>query len=112
MRWWWWAGWTAVAWVVASTTASATVLFLGLPDGRSVAYTRADAGWTRAEWADLPDAGNDAFPALGGQGGGLVYAFENVGTNAAPQWVRRADWDPPIDVGSRAAPALGDLDGD
>ncbi len=110
--------------VMWCAVADATVLYLGLPDGRSIAYTTGASGWTRADWADLPDVGANAFPllvdldgdgdldALVGHGGGLVVAYENVGTAAAPSWSRRTDWDVPFDVGSRAAPAAGDLDGD
>lgn len=104
--------------------ADATVLYLGLPDGRSIALATSDAGWARAEWADLPDVGANAFPALVdldgdgdldalvGHGGGIVVAFENTGSAATPIWTRREAWDPTGDVGSRAAPAARDLDGD
>lgn len=57
--------WMAVAgMVVWFAEADAIVLYLGLPDGRAAAYATGDAGWTRAEWADLPDIGANAFPAL------------------------------------------------
>jgi hypothetical protein len=117
--------WTAVVWtLVWCAVADATVLYLGLPDGRSIALTTSDAGWARAEWADLPDVGANAFPtlvdldgdgdldALVGHGGGVVVAYENTGSASSPAWTRREAWDPPGDVGSRAAPAARDLDGD
>jgi hypothetical protein len=104
--------------------AHATVLYLGLPDGRAAAYATGASGWARAECADLPDVGANAFPALVdldadgdldalvGHGGGIVIAFANVGSATTPAWSRQTAWDPPGDVGSRAAPAAGDLDGD
>jgi hypothetical protein len=110
--------------LVGSAVEGATILYLGLPNGATTAYATNGTSWTRVEWADLPDVGANAFPALGdldgdgdrdavvGHGGGLVVAFENAGTATTPEWVRRPDWDCPLDVGSRAAPALGDVDGD
>jgi hypothetical protein len=122
----WRAGWwLAVVWTcVWCAVADASILYLGLPDGRSVAFATSDAGWARMEWADLPDVGGNAYPALVdldgdgdldalvGHGGGIVLAFENVGSASTPVWSRHPGWDPPGDVGSRAAPAAGDLDGD
>jgi pectate lyase len=124
MRWWlgWWMA-VAVT-LVGSAVEGATILYLGLPNGATSAYATNGTGWTRVGWADLPDVGANAFPALAdldgdgdldamvGHGGGLVVAFENAGTATTPEWVRRTDWDCPLDVGSRAAPALGDVDGD
>jgi len=117
--------WTTVAGMMMwSAVANATVLYLGLPDGHVAAWATGDTGWARAEWADLPDVGSNAFPALAdldgdgdldalvGHNGGHVVAFENTGSNTTPAWTRRTDWDPEDDAGSRAAPAAGDLDGD
>ena len=120
LGWWLAIGWTLV-WCAA---ADATVLYLGVPDGRSLAFATSGAGWERAEWADLPDVGASAFPtladldgdgdldALVGHGAGSVVAFENAGSAQSPAWVRRTAWDPIGDVGNRAAPATGDVDGD
>jgi len=121
--------WAVVAAGVASAmpgAAHATVLWLGLPSGRSQAYVAAADGssWSRASAADLPDVGSTALPtfadldgdgdrdALVGESTGRAQAFQNTGSNGAPAWTRRPEWDPPLAVGSRPAPALGDLDGD
>ena len=53
-------GWT----LVSSAVAHATVLYMGIPEGRSIAYATIDSKWERVEWADLPDVGANAFPAL------------------------------------------------
>jgi len=109
---------------LAPAAAAAGVLYLGLPNGRTVAYVVAAAGAERASVADLPDVGANAFPvlvdldadgdrdALIGESGGHVRVFENTGRDAAPRWVRRTGWEPAADAGADAAPAAGDLDGD
>lgn len=125
-------GWLGVAVVICmelgatARTSSAAVLYLGLPNGESFAYSTVNKKfpWVRREAADLPDVGAYALPALAdldgdgdrdalvGEGGGRVQAFANVGSDAAPAWQRMAAWDPSPDFGSNAAPALADLDGD
>ncbi len=125
-------GWLGVAVVVCmelganARTSSAAVLYLGLPNGESFAYSTVNGRfpWVRRDAANLPDVGAYALPALAdldgdgdhdaliGEGGGRIQAFANVGSDAAPAWQRMASWDPAPDFGSSAAPALADLDGD
>ncbi len=110
--------------VASAATTHAAILYLGLPDGHSVAYTTRDGRfpWLRAPAADLPPVHGYAAPALAdldgdgiadalvGQDDDRVLAFRNTGTTAEPRWERRSAWDPPAkDAG---APSLGDLDGD
>jgi hypothetical protein len=95
-----------VAW---ATCAQAAVLYVGLPTGRSFAYTTRDGRfpWLRAPSADLAEVprGNavPAFADLDGDGvpdamvgddGDRVLAFRNAGSVRAPRWERRAGWDP------------------
>ncbi|HMF40591.1 MAG TPA: FG-GAP-like repeat-containing protein, partial [Polyangia bacterium] len=110
--------------LASAASASAAILYLGLPNGLATAYTTRDARfpWLRVASADLPDVGGYALVALAdldGDGvmdalvaadGGAALAFHNAGTSAAPSWERRPDWDAPS--AARGAPALGDLDGD
>src|SRR5262245_62000641 len=113
-----------IAVLVASTRAPAAILYLGLPDGHTLAYTTRDGRfpWLRAPAADLLRVHSYAAPALAdldgdgvadalvGENDDRVLAFRNAGTTESPRWERRAAWDPPAkDAG---APALGDLDGD
>ncbi|MCW5891705.1 MAG: VCBS repeat-containing protein [bacterium] len=125
-RQWWTSMAGAVALTVSATASNAAVLYLGLPNGRSIAYSTVGGAmpWKARATSDLPDVGGYAAPtfadldgdgdhdALVGENGGLVQAWANVGSDAAPVWERRAAWDPGLDVGSAAAPALGDIDGD
>jgi hypothetical protein len=112
--------------VLAGDTARATILYLGLPGGRANAYTTRDGSvpWRRVGWADLPDVGLHALPALGdldddgvrdllvGTGDGTVRAFRNAATDEAPVWIELPPWMPAVRATGRAAPALADLDGD
>jgi PKD repeat protein len=124
-------GWLGIGVVVAmelgvSRTSSAEVLYLGLPNGQSFAYSTTDNRfpWVRRPGADLPDVGSYALPALAdldgdgdrdalvGENAGRVQVFENVGSDSAPLWQRVQSWEPSTDFGSSASPALADLDGD
>ena len=101
-------GWLVAVGVtlVGCAVAHATVAYLGIPDGRAIAYATNAGGWERHEWADLPDVGANVFPALAdldgdgdldaliGHGGGVVVAFQNTGSATTPVWTRRATWDP------------------
>src|SRR5262245_5334286 len=91
--------WMVIVWsLLWSAVAEAAVLDLGLPDGRSIAYTSGDADWEAAGWADLPDVGSYAFPALAdldgdgdldalvGEDGGGVVAYANTGSSQTPVW--------------------------
>jgi len=60
LGWWLAIGWT----LVWCAVADATVLYLGVPDGRTLAFTTNGDAWQRTEWADLSDVGANAFPAL------------------------------------------------
>jgi PKD repeat protein len=126
------SGWLGVAVVVCmelgatARTSSAAVLYLGLPNGQSFAYSTVNGKfpWVRRGAADLPDVGAYALPAIAdldgdgdfdalvGEGGGRIQAFANVGSNEAPAWQRMASWDPAPDFGSNASPALADIDDD
>src|SRR6185369_6686714 len=86
--------------VPARAMAAGITVYLGLPSGKTVAYTTSavGAGWTRATAADLPAVYYDAFPALAdldgdgiadalvGDRNGMVTAFRNAGTASAPVW--------------------------
>src|SRR5262245_10940191 len=90
----------------ARATAAGLTIYLGLPSGQTVAYTTSGAGsgWTRATGSDLPSVYYDAFPALAdldgdgikdaliGDRNGMVSAFRNAGSDAAPVWQRMAAW--------------------
>jgi hypothetical protein len=112
--------------VMAASGARAATVYLGLPSGASIAYTRssANAKWKRDRPADLPSVRSHAIPtladldgdgdrdALVGDGEGGVRAYENTGSDASPLWSAHPAWDPPFDFGHYPAPALGDVDGD
>ena len=115
--------WAVVAAVLWSTGARATQLYLGLPNGRAAAYEPKDGGWSHVAYADLPDVGSGAMPALAdldgdgdldaivGNTSGNLTAFENTGTTTGPIWTARPAWDPPR-ISGAAGPALVDVDGD
>ncbi len=104
--------------------SEAATLYLGLPGGTSVAFTKNGSRWVRAANADLPDVGSSAAPAfadldgdrdrdvLVGESGGHVRAFVNTGSDGAPIWVRQTSWEAGLSFADRPAPALADLDGD
>ena len=114
--------------VLTTSSATAATLHIGLPSGRSVAYTRTSVGgtWARSSAADLPDVGANAMPTLAdldgdgdgdqdvliGEANGGVHAYQNTGSDRAPMWTARPEWDPPVNFGHYPAPALGDVDGD
>lgn len=109
--------------LAAAARPHAAILYIGLPDGRSVAYTTRDGRfpWLRVPSADLPAVDAYAAPALAdldgdgdpdaliGEADARVLAFRNDGTATVPRWVRRPDWEPAAESG---APGLGDVDGD
>jgi hypothetical protein len=105
---------------LAATHAHASTAYFGLPDGSGPAYARSGSSgaWLRRPTADLPDVGGSSYPALAdldgdgdrdaliGESTGHVLAYQNMGTDAAPIWVRQPAWDPPITFDHYAAPAL------
>ncbi len=107
-----------------SPTRPLTV-YVGISGGTSSGYraTSASGTWTRVAANDVPDGGNNAYPALVdldgdgvrdmlvGNSSGNVVAFHNTGSDSTPEWQRDPQWDPPVDVGSSAAPAAIDIDG-
>lgn len=122
----WRATFVVAALAIVETSAVASTVYFGLPDGTGPAYARSGSSgaWTRQTAADLPDVGYNAYPALAdldgdgdrdalvGESGGRVLAYRNTGTDAAPVWTRQPSWDPPAMTDHYAAPALGRIDGD
>ncbi|MGQ0824534.1 MAG: FG-GAP-like repeat-containing protein [Actinomycetota bacterium] len=105
---------------------SSLVVYVGMSSGNSLAFTSAGPGgaWTASPALGLPDIGSSAFPTFGdldddgdldaliGEAGGLVRAYRDTGSAAAPAWSATPAWEPGIDFGTQAAPALIDVDGD
>ncbi|HEV7734946.1 MAG TPA: FG-GAP-like repeat-containing protein [Candidatus Binatia bacterium] len=116
----WWVWCAVLTWVSATHAA---VLYVGLTNGTSAAFTRTAGAWTRVTSADIPLASPFASPAfadldgdgdrdaLVGQEKGEVRGWRNDGTDAAPRWARAVGWDVGR-FGNRSVPALADLDGD
>src|SRR5436190_1997971 len=118
--WWMAIGWT----LVSSAVAHATVLYMGIPEGRTIAYATTDSGWARVEWADLPDVGASAAPAAAdvdgdgdadlfvGSSAGTVIAYTNTGGAGGPVWTRAPQRDVVLDGAEETRPALGDVNHD
>ncbi|WP_048065773.1 DUF3344 domain-containing protein [Methanosarcina acetivorans] len=79
--------------------------------------------WTaKSEW-NTPDVSQNAAPSLAdldgdgdydlmiGEGYGVTYGYENIGSSGSPEWAANSSWNIPS-IGYYSSPALADLDGD